>query len=158
MLYFIRHAESEFNAVADLMEKKYGEDDFYDAEEYIQEKFDRKYLDVEITQEGRQHALEAREKMKDVEVDLIIVSPMRRALSTCSIIFEGHKSKAPIIVEPSFREIMESSNDIGSRLEESIQLFPTFNFDHINDKEAWYVHTLHNEKDRQWALSELKGL
>lgn len=57
MLYFIRHAESEFNAVADKMEKKYGEDDFYDAEEYIQEKFDRKYLDVEITQEGREHAL-----------------------------------------------------------------------------------------------------
>lgn len=39
------------------MEKKYGEEDFYDAEEYIQEKFDRKYLDVDITQEGRLHAL-----------------------------------------------------------------------------------------------------
>jgi len=55
--------------------------------------------------------------MKDVEVDVVIVSPMRRALRTCHIIFEGHKSKAKVVVEPAFREIMESSNDIGSKIE-----------------------------------------
>jgi len=59
---------------------------------------------------------------------------MRRALHTCAIIFEGHPSKPAIIVEPSFREIMESSNDIGSKLEESIKLYPTFNFENITDK------------------------
>lgn len=86
MLYLIRHAESEFNAVADKLEHKYGPD-FLDEEEYIKEKFDEKFLDVDITEEGRKHTLEAREKMKGIEVDLIIVSPMRRALHTCSIIF-----------------------------------------------------------------------
>lgn len=96
--------------------------------------------------------------MKGIEVDLIIVSPMRRALRTCSIIFEGHPSKAPVVVEPSFREIMESSNDIGSKLAESIQLFPSFDFSALPDKEAWYVHTLHDEKDRNFVLSSLKGL
>ena len=80
--------------------------------------------------------------MKDIDVDIILVSPMRRALRTCSIIFQGHKSKAEIIVEPSFREIMESSNDIGSKIEESMNLFPSFNFDNIKDKQAWYVATL----------------
>ena len=54
--------------------------------------------------------------MAEVDVDIVLVSPMRRALRTCSIIFEGHKSKAAVIVEPSFREIMESSNDVGSKI------------------------------------------
>ncbi len=46
MLYLIRHAESKFNAVAREMENKYGEAGYLDAQEYLQEKFDRKYLDV----------------------------------------------------------------------------------------------------------------
>lgn len=33
----------------------------------------------------------------------MIVSPLRRALETCAIMFEGHKSKAAVIVEPVFR-------------------------------------------------------
>ena len=72
--------------------------------------------------------------MAEIDVDLVIVSPMRRALATCDIIFEGHKNKPPIIVEPAFREIMESSNDIGTKLEESIKMYPNFNFEHIKDK------------------------
>ena len=52
---------------------------------------------------------------------------------------------------------MESSNDIGSKLEESMQLFPTFDFSSIKDKEAWYVHTLHFDKDREEVLKKIEG-
>lgn len=62
--------------------------------------------------------------MKDISVDLVIVSPLRRALTTCELVFEGHKSKAPIIVDPMFREIFESICDIGSRLRESMRDYP----------------------------------
>lgn len=60
MIYFIRHGESRFNVVADQMEAKYGIDDFLDAEEYIAEKFDRKYLDVDLTEKGREDSKSAR--------------------------------------------------------------------------------------------------
>ena len=53
---------------------------------------------------------------------------------------------------------MESSNDIGSKLEESIKKYPNFNFEQIKDKEAWYVHTLHSQKDRDHILGKLYGL
>lgn len=43
--------------------------------------------------------------MKDIDLDLILVSPLRRALSTCARVFKDHKSKAPVIVDPIFREI-----------------------------------------------------
>lgn len=72
--------------------------------------------------------------MAELDVDIILVSPLRRALQTCSVIFEGHKSKAQIVVEPAFREIMESSNDIGTEVDESMGKFPTFDFSHIKDK------------------------
>ena len=52
--------------------------------------------------------------MHKEKLDVVLVSPMRRALHTCQIIFDGHPDKPKIIVQPSFREIMESSNDIGS--------------------------------------------
>ena len=96
--------------------------------------------------------------MKDVDVDVVIVSPMRRALRTCHIIFKEHKSKAKVIVEPAFREIMESSNDIGSKIQESMQLFPEFDFSNVKDVEAWYVHTLFYPEDRQTILNKLEGL
>lgn len=79
-------------------------------------KFDLKYEDCDFIEEGYPQCDEARNKMKDIDLDLIIVSPMRRALATCDRVFKGHKSNAPIIVDPLFREIIESSCDIGSRL------------------------------------------
>jgi|LakMenEpi03Aug12_release.lakeMendotaPanAssembly.Ray.scaffolds.fasta_scaffold569283_1 hypothetical protein len=41
--------------------------------------------------------------MNNIDLDLIIVSPMKRALSTCAQVFKDHKSNAPIIVDPIFR-------------------------------------------------------
>ena len=79
---------------------------------------------------------------------------MQRALHTCSVVFENHKSKPIIIVEPYFRTILEATNDIGSKIEESQQMFPSFDFNRVKDKEAWYIHTLY-EKDRTHILKEI---
>lgn len=95
--------------------------------------------------------------MKNTEVDVILVSPLRRALHTCSIIFEGHKSKAQVIVEPAFREIMESANDIGTEIRESIAKYPHFNFDNIKDPDAWFISTL-NPQDKEIVEKKLEGL
>jgi broad specificity phosphatase PhoE len=43
--------------------------------------------------------------MKNINLDLIVVSPLRRALKTADIIFNNHTSNPPIIVDPLFREI-----------------------------------------------------
>ncbi len=81
---------------------------------------------------------------------------MRRALHTCDIVFREHPSNAKIIVIPEFREIMESSNDIGSEIEESIKKY-SFDFSQIKDREAWFVETL-GEKDRAVVEKSLEGL
>jgi broad specificity phosphatase PhoE len=83
--------------------------------------------------------------MKDKDIDLIIVSPLRRALKTCHLIFDGHKDNPKVIVDPAFREVLCSSNDIGSKLEESRQEFTKFDFSLITDPDFWYLHNLHDE-------------
>ena len=56
-------------------------------------KWNLDYEDCDITSEhGHGECEECRDKMKDIDVDLIIVSPMRRALATCHRVFDGHKS------------------------------------------------------------------
>jgi broad specificity phosphatase PhoE len=81
---------------------------------------------------------------------------MRRALHTCDIVFRDHPSKAKIVVVPEFREIMESSNDIGSEIEESMKKYD-FDFSQIVDRSAWFVETL-EEKDRIAVSKSLEGL
>jgi phosphohistidine phosphatase SixA len=41
--------------------------------------------------------------MKYIPVNLVLVSPMRRALETCKIIFKDHPSKPKIVVDPNVR-------------------------------------------------------
>lgn len=77
--------------------------------------------------------------MKNIDLDMIVVSPMRRALSTCELVFKDHKSKAPIIVDPLFREIFESGCDIGSRLRESMKDYPHFDYSLIQNIDYWYI-------------------
>ena len=38
--------------------------------------------------------------MRNIPVDLVIVSPFRRALQTCSIVFSNHKCNPKILVDP----------------------------------------------------------
>lgn len=96
--------------------------------------------------------------MKDIDVDLIIVSPMRRALATCFRVFDGHKSLAPVIVDPIFREIVESSCDIGSRLRESMKDYPNFDYSLAKNIDHWYIDTLSNEEQKMRLLQKLKDV
>lgn len=77
--------------------------------------------------------------MSKIPIDLVIVSPLRRALKTCDIIFADHPSNPPVIVDPTFREILCSSNDIGSRIEESKKEFTRYDFSLITDPDYWYL-------------------
>lgn len=51
MIYFIRHAESRYNLAEKEIEHQIGAN-YFDSETYLNAKFDRKYLDVEITENG----------------------------------------------------------------------------------------------------------
>ena len=129
-IYLIRHAESVYNAAESAIKEKFEDtaEDYQTSSQYLDMKFDLKYEDCDITPTGFKQCEGCYEKMKGLKVDLIIVSPLRRAIMTCYQVFKGHKSNAPVMVDPTFREIMESSCDIGSRLKNSMKDYPDFDF------------------------------
>ena len=50
------------------------------SDDYLKLKFDLAYEDCDITEEGRKQCEECQKKMSNLKIDLIVVSPMRRAL------------------------------------------------------------------------------
>lgn len=54
-------------------------------------------VDIPLNEIGREQALETKEKLKDMPIDLIITSPLIRARQTAEIINEDRK--LPIIVD-----------------------------------------------------------
>ena len=57
-----------------------------------------------------------KKKIKDVNVNAVIVSPYTRAMQTCSILFAG--KDVPIIVEPLLAEIFRYSRDVVEPLQD----------------------------------------
>lgn len=78
MIYFIRHAQSAFNFDATInlslpgFSKK--------SSQYLSFKFDPKYCDCGLTSAGRLQSTKAKKYMESINVDLVIVSPLRRAI------------------------------------------------------------------------------
>lgn len=85
-LYFIRHAEGEHN----VARRNFGR------QAYLEEK----YYDAPLTEEGRRQAKEARENALKASikrnefhldnVELVVVSPLRRTIQSATILFEDY--------------------------------------------------------------------
>ena len=77
MIYVVRHGETDWN-----LEKRYA---------------GRK--DVEINQTGVEQAKKVADKLKDVDFDIVISSPLKRAYKTAEIITEKEKIVDERIIE-----------------------------------------------------------
>ena len=109
-IYLIRHAESEANAAIDLDNPKY-------------------YYDARITKKGEDQARKASLRLKNIDFDIFICSPLTRTLQTFSIIFPNQK---PIIMS-IIREHLYHSCDVGRQPLLLKKEFPKFNFNLLNN-------------------------
>jgi broad specificity phosphatase PhoE len=106
--------------------------------------------DARLTPKGEAQVLAARETMRDVPIDLVITSPLTRALQTTMGIFAGHPSNPRFIVEALHRERAESSCDIGRAPALLLAEYPTMDFGHLPD--VWW-HAL-GEPDSRGIIVE----
>lgn len=81
-VYLIRHAESHYNVGEAEIAKELG-DKYLETEKYATFKFTPELMDSSITQNGVDQCVEAKNIMADKKVDIVFVSPLRRALETC---------------------------------------------------------------------------
>jgi broad specificity phosphatase PhoE len=114
----IRHGESTFNAA------------------HRATGIDPGHRDARLTAKGEAQAHEARSALRDIPFELVVVSPLTRAIQTAAILFDGHPSEPRLLVEVLHRECQESSCDVGRAASELAAEFPHLDVGHL--PEVWW--------------------
>ena len=123
-IYLIRHGQSEANVASDLDNPNF-------------------YYDAKLTSLGKNQAKNAQKKLKNIDFDLMICSPLTRALQTFSLIFPNLVQDA--IILPFAREHCLCSSEVGRQPSILQKEFPDFNFYKL--KNFWWNNDIPiNEK------------
>ena len=116
----IRHGESTFNAHHEATGRDPG------------------HIDARLSERGHAQVAAARARLRDVPFELVVTSPLTRALQTTAGLFADHPATPKVLVEVLHRECQESSCDIGRAASVLAQEFPDFQVDHL-PKTWWYA-------------------
>lgn len=116
-IYFVRHGQSEFNAVFKKGDR------------------DPMIFDAPLTELGRRQALKAREEIRDLGIRHVVTSPLSRAIQTAQLIF---RDEVPIEVMEGHHELLLHSCDVGRTPQALSKDFPDLSFDHLEEK--WWHH------------------
>jgi broad specificity phosphatase PhoE len=116
---FVRHGQSEFNAAFERTRPK-----------------DPMIFDPRLTDLGRAQAAALADPARWAGVELIVTSPLTRAIQTAQLAFAG--VAAPIRVEALHRERLEHSGDVGRPRAALAAEFAALDFGDL--PEIWWKH------------------
>ncbi|MFK5599277.1 histidine phosphatase family protein [Methylobacterium sp. HMF5984] len=114
----LRHGESTFNAAHRATGR------------------DPDHRDARLTPRGREQARAARAALAEIPFDLVVVSPLTRAIETTALVFADHPAEPKLLVEVLHRECQESSCDVGRVASEIAAEFPHLDVGHL--PEVWW--------------------
>lgn len=123
----IRHGESTFNAATS------------------DSGVDPLHYDAPLSELGLKQLQGVRERLQGMEIELVITTPLTRALQTAAGLFADHPRAPPILVEPLHRERVENSCDVGRSPALLAREFPSFALDHLPDV-WWHSHDSPDER------------
>lgn len=135
-IYFIRHAESEYNAYKKQLSV------------WLCCKccFDPLIYDPKLSPFGQTQLISLKNVLNDNgilnSIQVVLVSPLTRTLLTCLSVFDNIKQSkgenVPIIVEPILTEILDTSADVGRTRRELEKDYPHLDFSKCVDENWWY--------------------
>lgn len=108
-LYLVRHGESTHNALS-----------------FHGDVNDARYIDADLTPRGREQASALADTLAALAPDLVVVSPLTRALRTCALAC-ARIPHAPV-VHPACAERLAYSGDIGSPTADLAAAWPRADF------------------------------
>jgi broad specificity phosphatase PhoE len=117
LVHLIRHGQSTFN------------------EHYSATGQDPLHFDARLTALGESQVEAARARLSRYDYDVVLATPLTRALQTAEGIFGG---RVPIEISPLHREWQMSSCDIGRSTADLIAEFPHLDFGGLAD--PWWLH------------------
>ena len=124
-VYLIRHGQSEANVALDLDDPNF-------------------YYDARLTSLGKKQAQNTQAKLKNINFDLLLCSPLTRALQTFSFIFPNLTEKALIL--PFVREHSLCSSEVGRQPSILAKEFPDFKFNNL--KKFWWNNNIHIDEKK----------
>ena len=114
----IRHGESTFNAA------------------WAASPSDPMHWDARLSARGREQVRQARTALAEHPVEVVLVSPLTRAIETALGLFEDHPAAPAMEVVPLLRERVENSCDVGRAPAELASEFARLSFTHVPD--VWW--------------------
>jgi broad specificity phosphatase PhoE len=129
-ILLMRHAESIFNKQINQLDNHKSN---LSMSEYKRNKsdirFSKELLDCDITKKGFEECAEVGKHLRNVEIEYVIVSPMKRALMTCeNVLSHSHKSNTKVIVYPFLFEKIEDSCDILPDVSKNMRDYPHYDW------------------------------
>src|SRR6185295_16404363 len=97
---------------------------------------DPMHFDAPLSETGVEQVRQARPALAAVPVELVIVSPLTRALQTALGLFADHPRAPPMLVAHLARERVENSCDVGRPPAELAADFPALDVAHLAD--VWW--------------------
>lgn len=129
-VHFIRHATSLYN----VANTEWNET--HTAEDLKVIKWQERFIDSPLAPVGVEQAKRAREAVSRLEVDLVVVSPLRRALETCELLF-GDRG-VPIRVCGLFTEQCCNSPDVSAFLDQPFGQYSHFDWSELLGKDVYW--------------------
>lgn len=130
-IHLMRHGVTEMNEYLGRTPHPFGTLRFKDPLLY----------DTRLTARGQSEAARAAARVARLKQrpELLVVSPLTRALQTATIAF-GDQPPCPVHVEPLWRERLYLSSDVGRHPEQLQQEYPHLSLDHL-PAVWWHTHT-----------------
>jgi len=109
-------------------------------------------FDALLTPLGEEQVRERHAELRDEVYDLVVTSPLTRAIQTARGVF-GHSLARPVIIEALHRERVESSCDVGRPASIVAAEFPDMAFEHL-DEHWWTIGAEPRENGLWWEPEE----
>jgi glucosyl-3-phosphoglycerate phosphatase len=136
-VFLIRHGQSAFNAAVEEIKQAAGLLDQAEVHKRFEElRRNPAHRDAPLSELGHRQAAEASGKARSLSVDLVLVSPLTRALQTAQALFGD--SVFSMEASHLHAERLFSSCDVGRSPADLAIDFPGINFTHLDD--VWW-HT-----------------
>jgi broad specificity phosphatase PhoE len=137
IVHCIRHGQSTFNA------------------HFALHGVDPMHPDAPLTELGLRQVAERAPELRQYSYELVVTSPLTRAIQTTMGLFGDHPAAPPIHVECLHREFLESSCDVGRDPGLLARDFPHLSFGHLD--EVWW-HNDGEADERGFAVEPAETL
>jgi len=132
-IIYVRHAQTIYNKICIDKEKELKTLDFV----VFEEKWSKDLVDTSISEEGVNQTKILAQKIKDLNVTYVFVSPLNRCIETMYQSLKDHQNynKLIIYVHPLLNERICSSCDLSIKIEDKKKLFSNINlnFDYFDE-------------------------